>query len=96
MDLNNLILFFVLIGFSLFFYKYFILILNKHYTKLLFDNHFNKPQAFHESPTSVAGGIGIFFSFLIVYFYFLLFKNIIFLEYLTLCTLIFLLVLQMI
>ena len=89
MDLDNLILFFVLIGFSLFFYKYFILILNKHYTKLLLDNHFDKPQAFHESPTSVAGGIGVFFSFLIVYFHFLLFKNTIFLEYLTFCTLIF-------
>ena len=89
MDLNNLILFFVLIGFSLFFYKYFILILDKYYTKLLIDNHFDKPQAFHETPTSVAGGIGIFFSFLIVYFYFLLFENIIFLEYLVFCTPIF-------
>ena len=89
MDLNNLILFFVLIAFGLFFYKYFILILDKYYTKLLIDNHFDKPQAFHETPTSVAGGIGIFFSFLIVYFYFLLFKNIIFPEYLAFCTLIF-------
>jgi len=89
MDLNNLILFFVLIGFSLFFYKYFILILDKNYKKLLIDNHFNKPQAFHETSTPVVGGIGIFFSFLIVYFYFLLFKNIIFPEYLAFCTLIF-------
>ena len=55
----------------------------------MLDNHFDKPQAFHESPTSVAGGIGVFFSFLIVYFHFLLFKNPIFLEYLTFCTLIF-------
>ena len=53
------------------------------------DDELEKPQAFHESPTPVIGGICIFFSFLIVYFHFLLFKNIIFLEYLTFCTLIF-------
>ncbi len=89
MDLNSLILFFILGSFGFFFYKYFILILNKRHTTLLTDDHFDKPQAFHESATSVAGGIGIFLSFLIVYFYFSLFKNIIFLEYLTFCTLIF-------
>ena len=68
MDLNNLILFFVLIAFGLFFYKYFILILDKYYTKSLIDNHFDKPQAFHEHPTSIAGGIGLFFSLLIIKF----------------------------
>ena len=49
----------------------------------------SKPQAFHQSPILVAGGLGIFFAFLINYFYFLLFKNIILFEYLTFCTLIF-------
>ena len=82
MDLNNLILIFFLTGFGLFFYKYFLLILNKYKSKLLIDDQFTKPQAFHESPIPTAGGVCIFFSLLIVYFYFLLFKNIIFLEYL--------------
>ena len=89
MDLNNLILFLVLIGFGLFFYKYFTLILNKHYPKMLIDNQLGKPQAYHMLPTSTTGGLLVFLSFLIVFFYFLVFKNIIFLEYLTFCTLIF-------
>ena len=91
MDLNNLVVSCVLIGFGLFFYKYFLLILKKNNPKLLVDDHFGKPQAFHELPISVAGGVGIFFSFLIVYFNFFLFKNIIFLEYFLFCTLFFLL-----
>ena len=91
MDLNNLVLSCILIGFGLFFYKYFLLILKKNNPKLLIDDHFAKPQAFHELPISIAGGVGIFFSFLIVYFNFFLFKNIIFLEYFLFCTLFFLL-----
>ena len=89
MDLNNLILFFVIIVFGLFFFKYFTLILRKHNPKILIDDQLSKPQAFHQSPIPEVGGLGIFFSFLIIYFYFLLFKNIIFFEYLTFCTLIF-------
>ena len=91
MDLNNLILFFVLISFGLFFYRYFLLIQNKYNSKLFLDDELEKPQAFHESPTPVIGGICIFFSFLIVYFHFLLFKNIIFFEYLSFCTVFFIL-----
>tara|TARA_Y100000590_G_scaffold381825_1_gene451330 strand:+ start:19654 stop:20724 length:1071 start_codon:yes stop_codon:yes gene_type:complete len=91
MDLNNLVLSCILIGFGLLFYKYFTLILKKNNPKLLIDDHFGKPQAFHELPISIAGGAGIFFSFLIVYFNFFLFKNIIFLEYFLFCTLFFLL-----
>ena len=78
MDLNNLVLIFFLIGFGLFFYKYLLLIFNKHNLKLLVDDQFTKPQAFHESPISLAGGTCILFSLLIVYFNFLLFRNIIF------------------
>ena len=89
MDLNNLILFFFLIGFSLFFYKYFLAILYKYNPKLLIDEQFNKPQAFHESAISIAGGLGIFFSLLIIICNFLLFKNIIFFEYLSICTVLF-------
>ena len=91
MDLNNLILFFFLIGFSLFFYKYFLAILYKYNPKLLIDDQFNKPQAFHESAISIGGGLCIFFSSLIIILNFWLFKNIIFFEYLSICTLFFVL-----
>ena len=91
MNLNNLVLLFLLIATSLFFYKYFSLITNKYKPKLLIDDELKKPQAFHESPTLVTGGTGIFFSFLIVYFYFVLFKDLIFFEYLSFCTLFFIL-----
>ena len=62
MDLNNLILFFVLVVFGIFFYKYFSLVLKKYYPRLLIDDQLAKPQAFHESPISITGGTGIFFS----------------------------------
>ena len=83
MILDNLVLIFFIIGFTLFFYKYFLLILNKYNSKLLIDDQFNKPQAFHSKPISIAGGLGIFLPFLAVYIYFLLFKNFIFIEYLS-------------
>ena len=89
MDLNNLILILLLIGFNILFYKRFLLILKKHNPGLLIDDQLRKPQAFHISPTSVIGGIGIFFSLLIIYLYFLFFKNIFFFEYLSFCTLFF-------
>ena len=91
MDLNNLILFFILISFGLFFYKYFGLFLNKYNLKLLIDDQLKKPQAFHESPIPISGGIGIFFSFLILCFYFFTSKQIIYYEYLTFCSLFFIL-----
>tara|TARA_Y100000590_G_scaffold28288_1_gene31757 strand:+ start:4529 stop:5590 length:1062 start_codon:yes stop_codon:yes gene_type:complete len=89
MDLNNFILFFFLIGFSFFFYNYFLRSLYKRNPKFLVDNQFSKPQAFHESETSIAGGLGIFVSLIIVICNFLLFKNIFFFEYLSICTLFF-------
>jgi len=91
MDLNNLILFSLIIVFNLFFYKYFLSILKNYKPKLLIDDQYTKPQAFHESPVSTAGGICIFFSQLIVYFYLFLSKNIFFLEYFSFCTLFFIL-----
>ena len=91
MDLNNLILIFLLIVFGLFFYKYLLLIISKYKPKFLIDDLYTKPQAFHDSPISTAGGLCIFFSTLIVYLNFLLFKNIIFLEYLSFCTIFFIL-----
>ncbi len=89
MDSNNFTLIFIITLFSLFFFKFIVLIFKKNYPKLLIDDRLNKPQAFHESPVSVTGGLGIFLSFLIIFFYFFQFKNVIFLQYLTFCSLIF-------
>jgi UDP-N-acetylmuramyl pentapeptide phosphotransferase/UDP-N-acetylglucosamine-1-phosphate transferase len=87
--MNDLILIFFLIGFGLLFYKCFLLIMKKYNSKLLIDNQLRKLQAFHVSPTPVIGGIGIFFSLIIVLYYFYLFKDIFFFEYLSFCSLFF-------
>ncbi len=86
MDLNNLIIFFVLIIFGLFFYKYFPIFLNKYNLKILIDDELKKPQAFHEFPISTSGGLGIFFSFLILYSYLYLFNHEIYYDFLTFCS----------
>tara|TARA_B100000029_G_scaffold512920_2_gene610907 strand:- start:556 stop:1611 length:1056 start_codon:yes stop_codon:yes gene_type:complete len=91
MEQNNLILISLLVFFNLFFYKYFLVIINKFKRNLLVDNQFKKPQAFHEFPVSTSGGLGLYFSFLILYFYLLLFNQAIYNEYLSFCTLFFLL-----
>ena len=91
MDLNNLILFFFLVIFGLFFYKYFSLFLNKFNSNLFIDNEFKKPQAFHETSVSTYGGVGIFISLIILCLYLLLSKQIIYYEYLSFCTLFFIL-----
>ena len=75
MSLNNLTLIFILILFNLFFCKYFLLILSKFDPKLLVDDQFNKPQAFHESPVSICGGVGIFFFFCVFIFVFIFIKT---------------------
>ena len=81
MHLNNFILIFFLIGFNILFYKYFLLILNRNNSKLLIDDQLNKPQAFHEFPVFVSGGVTIFLSFLILIFYFSFFKQLFYYEY---------------
>ena len=91
MNSNNLILFFLLIAFNIFFYSYFLLILKKYNKNLLVDNEFKKPQAFHSYSVSTSGGLGIFFSFLILNLYLFLFKQIIYYEYLSFCALFFVL-----
>jgi len=91
MDLNNLIFFLFLSIFGLFFYKYFFLFLKKYNFQILIDDEFKKPQAFHEFPITTSGGIGIFFSFLIICLYLFLSKQIIYYEYLSFCTLFFIL-----
>mgnify|MGYP001387148423 FL=1 len=91
MDLNNLILFLILIAFNFFYYNYFLSILNKYNAKFLIDDQFGKPQAFHESAISIAGGLGLFLSLIIILCNFFLYKKVIFFEYLSICTIFFLL-----
>ena len=91
MDLNNLILPIILISFSFLFYKYFLFISNKYNFKLLIDDDLKKPQSFHEFAVPTAGGLGIFFSFLILCLYLFLSKQIIYYEFLSFCTLFFIL-----
>ena len=91
MDLNNLILFLILISFSLLFYKYFLFILSKYNLKIFIDDELKKPQAFHQFPIPTIGGLGIFFSFLILCLYLFLSKQIIYYEFLSFCTLFFIL-----
>ena len=91
MNLNNLALIFFIIVFGIFFNKYFLLFLYKYNPKLLIDDQFKKPQAFHEIPVSTTGGAYIFLSLSIIFFYFLAIKNIVYLEYMLFCTLFFLL-----
>ena len=57
MELNNLILIFFLSIFGLFFFKYFPLLIKKFNSKLLIDDQFDKPQAFHDFPISISGGV---------------------------------------
>ena len=92
MDSNSFIFFLVLILFSFFFYKYLPLALNKYKPGFLIDNQFKKPQAFHDFPISISGGIGLFISFLIACSYLFSFKQIIYYDYLSFCTLFFYLV----
>ena len=66
MELNNIIFSVLLILFVFFLSKSFLRIFNKTEFKILKDDQFNKPQAFHESEVLIGGGIGIFFSFLII------------------------------
>jgi len=91
MTLDNLIFFFFLIVSSVLFNKYFLLIFKKYNHKILIDDQFKKPQAFHNSPTPIIGGLSIFLSFLLVYLYLFLFQNIIYYEYISFSILFFLL-----
>jgi len=89
MDLNNLIFSFILISFGFLFYKSFLIVSKKYNLKLLIDNELEKPQAFHKFPVPTAGGLGIFFSFLILCLYLFITKQFIYYEFLSFCILFF-------
>ena len=68
MDLNNLILILLLIGFNILFYKRFLLILNKYNPSLLIDDQLKKPQAFHKESVTRGGGLASIIP-LVIFFY---------------------------
>jgi len=91
MDLSNFFFFFLLVGIGLFFFKYFLPVFKNYNLKILIDDEFKKPQAFHEFPVLTSGGLGIFFSFFVLCLYMFWSKQIIYYDYLSFCTLFFIL-----
>ena len=91
MELSNIIFLLLLIFVSYFFNKYILLIFKKTKSNLLADNQFEKLQAFHENSTYRLGGLAIFFLLILVFLYLYFSKNIYFSEYVSFCTLFFIL-----
>ena len=91
MELNNIIFSFLLLFLGYFFNRYFLIFFKKSNFSMLSDDQFKKPQAFHKNSTPRLGGITFFSLLLLVFSYLFFFKEIIFVEYLSFCTLFFLL-----
>ena len=91
MELNNIIFSLLLLLFCFFINKYFLLLLIKAKSPLLNDNQFTKPQAFHEYSTYRLGGTIFYLSLIIVFLYLFFVKNIFYPEFISFCTLFFLL-----
>ena len=91
MELNNIIFSLFLIFFGYFFGKYLLSIFKKLKSNLLTDDQFQKIQAFHEDSTYRLGGIIIFSLLVLVFLYLYIFRNIFSFEYISFCTLFFLL-----
>ena len=79
--LSNIIFSLLLIFLGYFFVEYALLISKKSRTSILFDNQFNKPQAFHEKSNLRLGGLTIFSLLILVFIYLNFFKNIFLFEY---------------
>ena len=91
MELNNIIFSFLLLFLGYFLKKYFLVMFQKSKFNLLNDDQLKKPQAFHENSTYRLGGIIIFSLLILVFLYLFFSKNIFFIEYISFCTLFFLL-----
>ena len=91
MELNNIVFSFFLLIFGYFFNNYILLLLKKSNTNLMADNDFHKPQAFHEKTTYRVGGITVFFSLFLSATYLFFSKNIFVPEFVSFCSLFFLL-----
>ena len=86
MELNNIILLFLLVFFGYLFNKYFVLTLKKSNVNFLLDNQFTKPQAFHKNPTYRVGGILIYFLLTLSFLFLFFDQNIFLMEYISFST----------
>ena len=91
MVLNNIIFALLLLLFGYYYSKYFLIFLKNTKFDLLSDNQFSKPQAFHENPTNRLGGIIIYSLLILVFLYLFFYKNIFYLEFISFCSLFFIL-----
>jgi len=90
-ELNNIIFSFFLLFFGYFCTKYILLFFQKSKYDFLRDNQFHKPQAFHKESTYRLGGVTIFSFLILVFLYLYFFKSIFLFEYISFCTLFFIL-----
>ena len=90
-ELNNIIFLFFVVFFGYYFSKHILFIFNKSKSKLFIDNQFKKPQAFHNESIYRLGGIIVYSLLILVFLYLYFFHNIFYFEYLSFCTLFFIL-----
>ena len=91
MESSNIIFLVSLCIFGYLLNKYFLFILKKFKVDFLLDNQFNKPQAFHGKPTYRTGGILVYILIFLSLLYLFFYENILLIEYISFCTLFFLL-----
>ena len=90
MELSNIIflLFLLFLGYL---FNFLLLNFKRRNFNFLLDNQFNKPQAFHDQSTYRIGGLLIYLLLVFTFLYFFFYKNIFLIEYISFCTLFFLL-----
>ena len=90
MELSNIIFLFFLL-FLGYLFNFLLLNFKRRNSNFLLDNQFNKPQAFHDHSTYRIGGLLIYLLLAFTFLYFFFYKNILLIEYISFCTLFFLL-----
>jgi len=91
MFFNDLIFFIILIVYSYTQNRFLLYVFSKNKLAFLLDNNLLKPQAFHEYPTNRIGGIAVFFPIFLSFFYLYFFKNTFYFEFISFCSLFFIL-----
>ena len=91
MELNNIIFYFLAFCLGFILNKYFLFVLKKKNFNSLTDDQFDKPQAFHKNSTYRLGGLTIYLTLIPAFFYLYFTKNIFYFEYVSFCTLFFVL-----
>ena len=86
MELNNIVFLILLGSVGYLLNKYLLSNLKKFNIDFLLDNQFNKPQAFHRKSTYRTGGILIYTLIVLSFLFFLFYKNILLVEYISFCT----------